>query len=114
MKKADRVTLESWLRAPTTPQELAVRAQILLASDEGEAVRPLAERLAVSPATVSTWRRRYRTEGLDGLRTRHRTGRSKQITSKKEQAVVAATMRPPKDATHWSARRLPRKWASVT
>jgi transposase len=106
LKKADRVTLESWLRAPTTPQELAVRAKILLASAEGEAIRPLAERLAVSPVTVSTWRRRYRTEGLDGLRTRHRTGRSKEITSRKEQAVVAATMKPPKNATHWSARRL--------
>jgi transposase len=102
----DRRVLESWLRAPTTPQSLALRAKILLASAGGESLRAIAERLEVAPATVKLWRRRYREEGLVGIRTRERSGRPKTITAAKERSVVAATMRAPKVATHWSARRL--------
>jgi len=107
--KKDRRVLESWLRAPTIPQEIALRAKILIASADGEAVRPLASRLGISPTTVCLWRRRYETEGLAGLRTRHRSGRKKKVTPAKERAVVAATMKEPKDTTHWSTRRLSKK-----
>jgi transposase len=106
VKKADLEVFESWLRSPTVPQELAVRAKILIASARGEAVRPLARRLEISPNTVSVWRRRYQAEGLAGVRTRPRTGRKKKITAAKERAVVAATMRAPRAATHWSSRTL--------
>lgn len=106
VKSEDRATLESWLRAPTTPQELVMRAKIVLASAAGEAVRPMAKRLGIAVNTVNVWRRRYRADGIAGLRTRARSGAPKRITAAKERAVVAATMRPPKVATHWSARRL--------
>jgi Helix-turn-helix domain len=49
--------LESWLRAPSTAQGLALRAKVILASAEGEGVRPLARRLGISPNTVAVWRR---------------------------------------------------------
>jgi transposase len=106
IRSEDRSVLESWLRAPTVPQSLALRAKILLASAEGESLRAIANRLEVAPATVKVWRRRYREEGLSGIRTRERAGRPKTITAAKERSVVAATMRPPKATTHWSARRL--------
>src|SRR5688572_3276299 len=106
VKAKDRATLESWLRSPTVPQALALRAKIVLASAEGEAIRPMAERLGVEPKTVTIWRGRYRAEGVAGLRTRARGGRPRTVTAAKERAVVAATMRRPKAATHWSARRL--------
>ena len=61
---------------------------------------------SVPAMTVTVWRRRYREEGLAGLRTRPRGGRPRTITPAKERAIVAATMRRPKTATHWSARRL--------
>jgi transposase len=109
LTKTDRETLEAWLRAPTIPQEMALRARILLASAEGEPVRPMAARLGISPATVSLWRRRFRADGVAGLRTQHRSGRKKQVSLGKERSVVAATMKAPKDATHWSARRLAEK-----
>jgi transposase len=106
VKEADRAMLESWLRGPTLAQGLALRARVILASAEGEGVRPMARRLGVSPNTVAVWRRRYRSEGLSGLRTKARAGRPRRITSAKEQAVISATLRKPKAATHWSARRL--------
>lgn len=98
--------LESWLRAASTPQAMGLRARVILASGKGEGVRPLARRLGVSPNTVAVWRRRYRSHGLAGLRTAPRAGRPRRITAAKEQAVVSATLRKPKVATHWSARRL--------
>ena len=104
--KADREVLESWLCARTTPHELALRAHILLAGADGESVRATVERLHVATNTVTLWRRRYRAEGLAGIRTRARSGRPKTITAAKEQAVVAATMKSPEVETHRSARRL--------
>jgi transposase len=104
--EADRAMLESWLRAPSTSQAMALRARVILAGGKGEGVRPLARRLGVSPNTVAAWRRRYREAGLAGLRTAARAGRPRRITAAKEQAVISATLRKPKAATHWSARRL--------
>jgi transposase len=109
VKERDRRTLEGWLRAPTLPQEWSLRAKILLASAEGEGPRAMARRLEISPNTVCYWRRRYRAEGLAGLKTRARPGRPREITEAKERAVVAATMRPPKAGTHWSTRSLARE-----
>src|SRR5262245_53643042 len=109
VSKSDLAVFESWLRSPTVPHELAIRAKILIARAQGEGVRPLAKRLEISPNTVSVWRRRYRAEGLAGVLTRPRSGRKKTITAAKERAVVTATMRAPKTATHWSSRRLAKK-----
>jgi transposase len=106
---ADRQMLESWLRMPTLSQELGLRARAVLASADGEAVRAVARRLKVSPNTVAACRRRYRAGGVTALRTKSRSGRPPQISQTKEQAVVAATLRTPKNATHWSARRLARE-----
>jgi transposase len=100
---ADRAELKSWLRARSIPQ--AMRARVVPGGAAGESVRALAARLEVAQVTVCLWRRRYRSAGLDGLRTQPRTGR-RRITPAKEQAVISATLRKPRAATHWSARRL--------
>jgi transposase len=94
---------------PTLSQELGLRARAVLASAEGGTVRAVASRLKVSPNTVAVCRRRYRQGGVDAPRTKARAGRPPEITRTKEQMVVAATLRTPKNATHWSARRLARE-----
>ena len=103
---ADRKRLEAWLRSHSTPHALATRARIVLGSAAGESIRALAVRLGVTQRTVCLWRRRYREGGLAGLRTLPRSGRPRRITAEKEQAVLSATLRKPKAATHWSTRRL--------
>ena len=109
VSEEDRSVLASWIRASTLRQELSLRARIILATAEGEGPGAIGRRLGTSVPTVCLWRRRYRQEGIEGLRTRRRSGRRRQITASKEQAVVAATMRKPKARTHWSARRLARE-----
>ena len=92
---ADRAELEHWLRLQSIPQALGIRARIVLGSAAGESVSGLAARLGVTQTTVCLWRRRYRSAGLDGLRTKPRMGRPRRITSAKEQAVIRATRRCP-------------------
>ncbi len=106
VSKAERSELAAWLRSQRIAQSLAIRARIVLGSAQGESIRELAQRLGVSQPTVCLWRRRYREQGVAGLRSRARSGRRRRITSAKELAVVNATLRKPKAATHWSARRL--------
>lgn len=103
---ADRRELEAWLRSQTGSRALAMRARIVLGSAAGESIRELAARLEVSEVTVCRWRQRYRAHGLAGLQTRARSGRRRRLSAADERRVVAATMRAPTAATHWSARRL--------
>ena len=103
---ADRAQLEAWLRTQSTAHALAIRARIVLGSAVGESIHTLSDRLKITERTVCLWRRRYASDGLDGLRNRPRAGRPRRITAAQEQAVVSATLRQPKTATHWSVRRL--------
>ena len=105
----DRRVLEGWMRAPSTPQQMAKRAGVILASADGVSVRAMAQRFGVSQMTVCQWRGRFLAEGIAGLHTRHRSGRPRRITTADEARIVAATMRPRKAATHWSARSLARQ-----
>lgn len=106
LSEDDRAELQAWLRSQTIPQALAIRARIVLGSAQGESIRDLAEQLETSQPTVCRWRNRYREGGIAGLKTQPRSCRRRRITHAQERSVVAATMRPPKAATHWSARRL--------
>ncbi len=105
----DRRVLEGWIRAPSTPQQMAKRAGVILASADGVSVRSMAQRFGVSQMTVCQWRGRFLSEGIARLHTRHRSGRSRRITIADEARIVAATMKPPKAATHWGARSLARQ-----
>ena len=72
----ERATLESWVRAPTTPQRTALRSRVVLLLGEGLSAREVARRLGVSRHTVDLWRARYLDEGCETL-TRDRPGRGR-------------------------------------
>jgi transposase len=57
------------------------------------------------------WKQCWRKYGLDGLLDAPGPGRPRKITTAKEAAIVAATQAsPPGPLTHWSTRRLARRW----
>jgi transposase len=95
-------------RHRSTPRGIVLRINIVLGAGEGVANHVLARRLSTSLPTVLMWRKRYESDGIDGvLEDRPRSGRPKQISAKKEAAIVEATIRTtPKDATHWSLRTM--------
>jgi transposase len=57
--------------------------------------------------TVSKWRERFRSRGVDGLLDEPRPGQPRKITDAQVEAVIARTLESkPTDATHWSTRSM--------
>src|SRR5947199_9161194 len=102
LSEADRKQLKGISRHRSTPRGIVLRINIVLGAAEGLANRVLARKLGTSVPTVLLWRKRFESDGLRGiLEDRPRSGRPKQISSEREQAIVEATMKTtPRDATH--------------
>jgi hypothetical protein len=90
-----RAELDALLRRRSTPQQLALRARIVLRAAEGVTNTQIADELDTSLPTVGQWRNRYAEHGLDGLRDAPRSGRPRQIDDTTVQAVIAKTLEPP-------------------
>lgn len=71
----DRHRLEVLSRRQTAERRMVVRACIVLAAADGEQNVGIADRLGVALNTVIKWRKRFFTEGMDGLADRKRSGR---------------------------------------
>jgi transposase len=99
----EREQLLRWSRRAKSAQSLALRSKIVLASAQGLDNTQVAANLAIVPATVSKWRRRFVAKRLDGLLDEPRPGAPRTIADEQIEAVIVATLeRTPKDATHWS------------
>ena len=79
-----------------TPQSLGLRARVVLLSGKGDSLRAIAERLGVTQRTVYL-RGRYQGEEL---KSRHRSGRPRRISRRKELAVAPRPCGPP-GARRW-------------
>ena len=107
---AQRRTLEGWVRAPSTPQSIAVRARIVLLAGEGVSNHEIARRTDASRPTVLLWRTRFKSGGPAALTLiEPGRGRKASITAEQERQIVQATLQTtPKGATHWSCRTMAR------
>jgi transposase len=107
---ADREALKARVRAATTPQRDVLRARIVLAADGGDANAQIARDLGVHVDTVRKWRRRYCTDGLDGLRDRPRPGRKPVFTPIEVAGLKALACSEPSDhavpLARWSVTEL--------
>ena len=66
----------------------------------------IAGEFGVSVPAVGLWRSRIRERGLFGLVDGPRTGRPAIYGREIRERIVATTLTPPEEATHWSRRRL--------
>ncbi|MFB6978459.1 ROK family protein, partial [Streptomyces scopuliridis] len=71
---------------------LATRARVVLLAADGLRDAEISRRLGVSRQTAGTWRRRWRSAGIDGLGHRPRTGRPATVD---EAEVVTRTLLAP-------------------
>jgi transposase len=103
-----RDRLEGWLRAHSTPLQVARRAEIVLLAAEGLSNAEIADRVGVSRPTVVSWRRRFLREGPEGLwETRPGRGRKPSVPAAKIRQIVRLTTdTTPPGATHWSCRSM--------
>jgi len=103
---ADGQQLRQWLAAFGTPQQVALRSQIVLAAAEGQSDNAIAQRLQVNRKTVTLWRARFAQESLDSLwQVAPGRGRKPTYGPEKIRSIVDATLRSkPKGMTQWSCR----------
>src|SRR5271157_1691491 len=108
--KPDRSTLERWLRAQGTPQQVALRARIILLAADGAANNRIAADVSVSRSTVILWRERFAAGGPAALtETAPGRGRKPAISAEQVKAIVEATLHTkPPGATQWSCRTMAR------
>jgi transposase len=81
LSAADRAVLEKRSRSYTARHADVVRAKIVLLCADGHQNTAIAARLDVHVNVVSTWRKRFFEEGLDGLADRPRPGRPRSAPS---------------------------------
>ena len=103
---ADREEIERWVRAHGTPQQIMLRSHIVLAAADGQSDSAIAQALAVNRKTVTLWRARYATAGLESLwDVAPGRGRKPRYRPEKIQQIVDATLQTtPPGMTHWSCR----------
>jgi transposase-like protein len=110
-----REALEELVRTHSTPQQLALRARMILHAADGVGVRESARELDVWPKTVRYWRRRWRqaAEGQsvpERLTDAPRSGAPATYTPEQICAVIAMTCEKPSDSerpiSHWSQREI--------
>src|SRR6266699_453454 len=104
--------LENWVRAPSTPQKIVLRARICLLALGGLPNRRIAQDLKTSRPTVILWRNHFLKYGVAALEHEPPRKTSSQRTEEDQiKAIVEATLHTkPADATHWSSRTLAKRF----
>jgi putative transposase len=110
-----REVLEQLVRTHSTPQQLAVRARMVLHAADGMRVRASARELGVWPKTVRYWRKRWRQAAEEQsvperLADAPRSGAPATYTPEQICAIVALTCEKPSESerpiSHWSQREI--------
>jgi len=103
-----RETLDSWVAASSTPQNIVSRCLVILMAADGLSNTSIAKELVVSRPTVILWRKRFVEGGPEALtRVAPGRGRKKSIKTKTIKALVEKTLHShPRNATHWSTRTM--------
>jgi putative transposase len=119
LSDAERLELEQLARRHSTPQQIALRARIVLAAADGANNCQLARQFDASLDMVRRWRARWlalQPASLDDLPIAERLtdaprpGKPVQITAEQVCQIVALACEPPKDSlrpiSQWSSREI--------
>jgi len=60
----------------TSPQQMVLRAKIILMTSNGDSVSDIMKKLDTTKVTISKWKNRFLKKGLDGLSDLNRPGRA--------------------------------------
>jgi transposase len=110
LSPSDRAQLEQWSSAHGTPQQVALRCNVVLGAIAGEQNRALADRLHLNRHTVELWRARVGAQGIDAVwEIAAGRGRKPVLDQTQRDALITATLQTrPKGMTSWSCRTLAR------
>jgi transposase len=110
LSEPETVRLEQWIRAGSTPQQVVLRAKIILRASQGQSDQQIARELKLQRRTAALWRHRVSEQGIGcvweialGRGCKPRYGKADVVR------IVEATLQTkPKGSTHWSTRTLAR------
>lgn len=100
--------LQHLVRAPSTPQALALRGRIVLAASAGHTNQEIAATLGIPEVTAGKWRRAFVADGIDGLRDAPRSGRPPKHGSDVWQRIQTRACEQPERYSRWTVRTLAR------
>src|SRR5687767_8527225 len=105
------IRLSQWLRAGSTPQQVALRARIALLAAHGNTDWHIAKELQIQRRTVALWRRRIRDQGIGCVwEIAGGRGRKAHYGKEKVASILQATLQgKPAGSTHWSTRAMAQK-----
>ena len=110
LSEPELTRLQEWLRAGSTPQQVALRCRIILGAAQGQQDKQIAQALQVRRTTAALWRQRVRAQGIGCVwEIAPGRGRKTRQAPEKIAAAITATLHArPVGATHWSTRTLAR------
>src|SRR5258706_6967052 len=110
LSEAEILRLEQWIRAGSTPQQIALRARISVCAARAQTDQQIARELKVQRRTAALWRRRVREQGIGCVwDITSGRGRKTQYGTQTVARIVEATLQTkPEGCTHWSTRTLAR------
>ena len=117
LSEAEQKELEALVRRHSTPQQLARRAQMILAANEGKRNGQIAREQGASVDTVRKWRMHWiglQAVSLEDLSVSEpmadipRPGRPSQITAEQICQLIALACEQPKERpiSHWTGREI--------
>jgi len=110
----ERQQLEALVRQQTCPQQIAVRARIIVLAGRGAGVRPTADEFGIGRSTVQAWRRWWSENSgasvAERLSDAPRPGTRPTFTPEPVCGIIALACEPPQDSgrpiTHWTQREV--------
>ncbi len=107
LKKADLRKIEEILSKGSLKSRVYKRATGLKALDNGQTYQEVSKLLGVSYQAVSSWAKKYKSEGLAFLKDKPRSGRPLEIDALQQAKITAlACSDPPEGHTKWTLRLL--------
>lgn len=104
----DQGQLIQWESAQSTPQQVALRCRLVLATAAGQPDLEIASVYGVNRHTAALWRGRVHTAGIGAVwDIQAGRGRKPKYSVKKRDGLIAATLQTtPPGVTHWSCRSM--------
>jgi len=107
LRKNERKQLEGYARSRSLPHSLVTRARIILLASQGKTNIEIGKHVGLSRINVGKWRKRFITDGVQGLYDQLRPGRPRTISDEQVSELLTKTLQEkPKNAIHWTVRSI--------
>lgn len=106
LTETEKSELEAIVNKRTSPQQMVLRAKIIILTADGLSTDEIMSRLETTKVTISKWKKRFIEHGLSGLIDLARSGRRVKHGPEIRHKIAAEACNPPTGRTHWTIRDL--------